>query len=235
MSEAITSPFDFAPLAGYPFKDRLMIRLADLAFFVFIKVIGASVRFEIEGWENFEAIANAKKVPIYAFWHDRIFLGTYFWRNRGIVVMTSQSKDGEYIARFIQRFGCGAIRGSSTRGGSKALVGMIRSMRSGIPVAFTADGPKGPRYKVKLGALLLSKKTGNPIMPFVIEPRHYWTVGSWDRLQIPRPFTQTRVFIGEPIYVAPDARDTEIENKHAEFQKALDSLVERGRQWRVSR
>src|SRR5438105_398144 len=104
-----------------------MIRLADLLFFAFIKAIGALVRLEVEGWKNFEAIAEAKKVPIYCFWHDRIFLSTYFWQKRGIVVLTSKSKDGEYIARFIQRFGFGAIRGSSTRGGSKALVEMIRS------------------------------------------------------------------------------------------------------------
>jgi lysophospholipid acyltransferase (LPLAT)-like uncharacterized protein len=235
VSETNAGPFNYAPLADYPLKDRIMIRIADLCFFVFIKAIGASVRIEVEGWENFHAIAEAEKVPIYCFWHDRIFLSTYYWRKRGIVVLTSRSKDGEYIARFIQRFGYGAIRGSSTRGGSKALVEMIRSMRSGNPMAFTVDGPKGPRYEVKPGAILLAKKTGNPIMPFIIEPLNYWSVRSWDRLQIPRPFTRTRVFIGKPIYVASDADDNEIEAKLNEFQLALDSLVENGRQWRASR
>lgn len=231
MSEAITSPFDFVPLAEYPFKDRLMIRLADLVFFAFIKMIGASVRFEIDGWEHFEAIDNARKVPIYAFWHDRIFLSTYFWRNRGIVVLISQSKDGEYIARAIQRLGCGAIRGSSTRGGTKALVEMVRSMRSGNPMAFAVDGPKGPRYVAKLGAVLLAKKTGNPIFPFVVQSRAFWTLKSWDKMQIPRPFSRALTIIGEPIYVNENANDAEVKLKLAELQQCLDDLTERGKKW----
>ena len=129
----INKAFVHAGLAGYSLKDRLTIRAADLAFYILIRVIGATIRLQVEGWENFESIERAGKLPIYAFWHDRIFAGTYFFRNRGIAVITSQSKDGEYIARFIQRLGYGAIRGSSTRGGVGALVEMIKAMRAGTP------------------------------------------------------------------------------------------------------
>src|SRR5205814_1528691 len=118
-------------------------------------------------------------------------------RKRGIVVLTSKSFDGEYIARFIQRFGYGAIRGSSSRGGSRAIVEMIKAMRRGLPTAFTVDGPRGPKYEVKAGPVFLAKKTGNPIMPFVIEPRSCWTTRSWDKMHNPKPFTRALTIIGE--------------------------------------
>ena len=102
-----------------------------------------TARFEVIGWENHEKAEENGGLPIYVFWHDRIFLTTYWWRKRRIVVMTSRSFDGEYIARFIQRFGYGAVRGSSTRGGVGAIIEMARLMRDGCTTAFTIDGPKG--------------------------------------------------------------------------------------------
>jgi lysophospholipid acyltransferase (LPLAT)-like uncharacterized protein len=197
-------------------------------------LIGKTIRFEIYGWENFQKIERIGKIPIYAFWHDRIFLATYYFRNRGIVVITSQSFDGEYIARFIQRFGYGAVRGSSTRGGVGALVDMIRLMKQGLPMGFTVDGPKGARYVAKTGAILLAKKTGNPVMPFLVETKNFWAVNSWDKLQIPKPFTKAKVFIAEPFFVATEADDNEIENKRRELQTKLDELVTLGKQWRES-
>jgi lysophospholipid acyltransferase (LPLAT)-like uncharacterized protein len=230
----IDKAFRPSGLSGYSLRDRLTIRAADMAFYLLIRVIGATIRFTVEGWENFEAIERAGKLPIYAFWHDRIFAGTYFFRDRGIAVITSQSKDGEYIARFIQRLGYGAVRGSSTRGGVGALVEMIKAMRRGTPTAFTLDGPKGPRYEAKPGAVLLAKKTGNPIMPFVVECASYWTVKSWDRLQIPKPFTQAKLIIGEPVYVDPNADERAVEEKRRELQLSLDAMVAEGASWRSS-
>jgi lysophospholipid acyltransferase (LPLAT)-like uncharacterized protein len=226
--------FEFAPLGEYSLRQRLSIRLGDLIFYLLISLIGKSIRFETEGWENFEQITKNGKIPIYAFWHNRIFLATYFFRNRDIVVITSQSFDGEYIARFIQRFGYGAVRGSSTRGGVGALVGLIRLMKKGLPAGFTVDGPKGPKYVAKTGAVLLAKKTGNPVMPFSVETKNFWSVKSWDDLQIPKPFTRAKVFIAEPVYVEKDAGDDEIENKRSELQAKLDELVKIGKQWRES-
>src|SRR5947207_2927832 len=155
--------YSFADLSSYTFKERMMIRAADLAFFIAIKLIGSTVKFEVHGWENWEIASRDGKIPIYTFWHDRVFLATYFWQRRRIVVMTSRSFDGEYIARFIQRFGYGTARGSSTRGATGAVVEMVRLMRAGRPAAFTIDGPKGPRYVAKMGAVLPAEKTGHPI------------------------------------------------------------------------
>lgn len=222
--------YKFAALSGYPLKKRLMIRLADLVFFSAIWLIGKLTTFEIEGREHLDAIEQSGRIPIYTFWHNHIFLGTYYFRKRGIVIMTSHSFDGDYIARFIQRFGYGAIRGSSSRGGSRALVTMIKAMRSGLPMGFSLDGPRGPRHVVKPGPVMLAKKAGNPIMPFVVEPRSFWETKSWDQMHIPKPFTTARIIIGEPIYVCPD---DDINAKLAELQTSLDSLVERGRVWRA--
>jgi lysophospholipid acyltransferase (LPLAT)-like uncharacterized protein len=221
-------------LAEYSLKDRIVIRAADLAFYTLIRVIGRTIRFETEGLERLETIKTAGKKPIYAFWHDRIFASAWYFRRRGIAVLTSQSKDGEYIARFIQRLGYGAIRGSSTRGGVGALVEMIRAMRNGTPTAFTVDGPKGPRYEAKPGPILLAKKTGNPIVPFAVECARFWTIGSWDKLQVPKPFTRAKLIIERPIYVDANANEQEVESKLHELQLSLDAIVEAGANWRLT-
>jgi lysophospholipid acyltransferase (LPLAT)-like uncharacterized protein len=138
--------------------------------------------------------------------------------------MTSRSFDGEYIARFIRRFGYGAARGSSSRGGVGALVDMIKLMRANCPAAFTIDGPRGPRHVAKMGAALLAKKTGNPILPFAVVPARCYAAPSWDRLQVPLPFTRVRVLIAPPIHVAPDADADALNAAREELQRALDSL-----------
>lgn len=228
--------YSFARLSNYSFKDRFMIRAADLAFFVLIKLLGRTIKFEVEGWEHWEAASRDEKIPIYTFWHNRVFLSTYFWQRRRIVVMTSQSFDGEYIARFIQRFGYGAARGSSTRGATGAVVEMVRLMRAGCPTAFTIDGPKGPVYVAKMGAVLLAKKTGHPILPFTITAERFWQAKkSWDGFQVPKPFSRARVEIAPPIFVAPDADDKELNMKRDELQRALDEITERGEEWRQAR
>jgi lysophospholipid acyltransferase (LPLAT)-like uncharacterized protein len=232
--ETVARAYEFADLSAYSARQRFLIRAADLTFFFLIKVIGATVRWQVHGWENWEAANRDGQVPIYTFWHNRVFLGTYFWRHRRIVVMTSQSFDGEYIARFIQRFGYGAARGSSTRGGVGAIVEMVRLMRAGLPTAFTIDGPKGPRYVAKMGAVLLAKKTGNPILPFTITSGHFWeSKKSWDWFQVPFPFTRARVDIASPIHVPKDAGDETLEAKRLELQAALDELNQRGVDWAI--
>ena len=232
-SANLARAYSFAPLSTYSFKDRILIRAADLVFFLLINLIGRTVKFRIEGWENWEAASQDGHLPIYTFWHNRVFLSTYFWRRRRIVVMTSRSFDGEYIARFIQRFGYGASRGSSTRGATGAIVEMVRLMRAGCPTAFTIDGPKGPRYLAKMGAVLLAKKTGNPILPFTITADKIWEAEkSWDGFQVPKPFTRARVDIGHPIYVSADADEQELNAKRDELQRALDEITRRGEAWR---
>jgi len=234
-SRRLNRAYSFADLSSYSFKDRCLIRVADLTFFFLIKVICATIKFEVEGWEHWEAASRDGKIPIYTFWHNRVFLATYFWQRRRIVVMTSRSFDGEYIARFIQRFGYGAARGSSTRGATGAVVEMVRLMRAGCPTAFTIDGPKGPRYVAKMGAVLLAKKTGNPILPFTITARSFWEAKkSWDGFQVPRPFTRVRVFLAPPIFVAPEAEAEELQARRDELQGALGQVNRQGEEWRAN-
>ena len=232
MTSSSHSVYTPALLPEYSRFERFKIRAAATLFYSAINLIGKTVRWELRGMEHFDEVCSAGKVPIYAFWHDRIFLGTYFFRNKGIVIMTSQSFDGEYIARLIQKFGYGAIRGSSTRGGVRALVEMIRAMREGLPMGFSVDGPRGPRYEVKPGPVLLAAKTGNPVVPFVLEPRSYWTLKSWDRMQIPRPFTRCLVSVADVIYVVAAAVDDEIEAKRCELEDALLKLNDEAEEWR---
>lgn len=217
--------YSFAPLSDYSFRQRLTIRAADLAFYLLIRIIGRTVRFRLEGGEHLEEATRDGSIPIYTCWHDRVFLATYFFRRRGIIVMTSQSFDGEYIARFIQRFGFGAVRGSSTRGGAGALVELIRLVRAGRPAGFLIDGPKGPRHVAKMGAVALAKKTGQPVLPFSIEAERFWEISSWDRFRIPKPFTRATVRIAPPIRVSADADEQTLDAKRDELQSALDRLT----------
>jgi lysophospholipid acyltransferase (LPLAT)-like uncharacterized protein len=226
--ETVQRAYRFADLSEYSLKDRLLIRAADLVFYLLINLIGRTARFEVVGWENHETVELNEGLPIYVFWHNRIFLTTYWWRNRRIVVMTSRSFDGEYIARFIQRFGYGAVRGSSTRGGVGAIIEMARLMRAGCTAAFTIDGPKGPPYVAKMGAVLLAKKSGHPIVPVTMALSRFWKVPSWDSFQIPKPFTRARVYVAPPIYVPADADERMLATKRDELQQALDDLSKRG-------
>jgi len=220
--------YQFAPLDKYSFGKRLLIRLADLTFYILIRAVGSTIRFESKDEERLDAIVGSGHRPIYVTWHDRIFLGAYYLRGRGITFLTSQSFDGEYIARSLQRFGFGAIRGSSTRGGSRALVEMIRKQKLGIPMGFTVDGPKGPRYVVKSGPVMVAKKSGDPMLPAIIIPKRYFTIKSWDQLIIPFPFTRAIMAYGEPIFVPVDAGDSVSNKKLGELQASLDKLVEQG-------
>lgn len=231
MPDKTNKIYHFASLAGYSLRKRFVIRFASIGLYALISLIGRTVRFETKGSEHAEAIASSGKLPIYAVWHDRIFLGTYFFRKLGIVFLASQSTDGEYIARFLHRFGYGVIRGSSSRGGARGLVEMIREMKNGLAMGFTVDGPRGPRHQAKSGPIILAKKTGNPILPFVIEPKQYRTTNSWDKMQIPIPFSEAVTIFGEPIYVDKNADDDDVDRKLAELQRSLDDLTEQAQTW----
>jgi len=152
----------------------------------------------VDGREHLEAVERGGRPPIFAFWHGRILPSTIFFRDRGIIVITSENFDGEWIARIIRRFGYGTARGSSSRGAVRALVQLKRDMAAGRAAAFTVDGPRGPIHQVQPGCVWLARATGSPILPFHAEARRHWTVRSWDRTQIPKPFTTVTMCIGAP-------------------------------------
>lgn len=215
--------------------ERAQIFIATWVGYLAVLLIGRSLRWDVHGWENFEAAERSGKSLIYAFWHAEIFSATWFWRQRGIVVMTSQNFDGEYIGRIIRLHGYGASRGSSSRGGMRALVEMVRLVRKGRPAAFTLDGPRGPRHVAKPGAVALARATGAPILCFHIVPERAWVFRkSWDRTEIPKPFSRAAIFIAPPILVSADASEVEQTRKLEQVQATLDELVKQGFTWRRS-
>ncbi len=162
-----------------------------------------------------------------AFWHGRILPATYYFRGRGIVVITSENFDGEWIAGIIERFGYGTARGSTSRGARKALLQLTRDLAAGRPAGFTIDGPRGPARVAQAGAVWLSKATGNPVLPFHLEASRHWTLKSWDKTQIPKPFSTVAIAMGEPFHVAQDADEAAIEQARQDLETRLRTLEAR--------
>jgi lysophospholipid acyltransferase (LPLAT)-like uncharacterized protein len=185
---------------------RLQARLIPHLVTPIVGALGATYRWRTDGAAHMDAVGHSGHPPIMAFWHGRILPATLYFRDRGIVVVTSANFDGEWIAAVIRRFGYGSARGSSSRGGARALVELRRLMAQGRGAAFTLDGPRGPARVAQPGAVFLSQATGHPIVPFHIEASKAWTAKSWDRTQVPKPGAIVAIAIGEP-YVVTTAAD----------------------------
>ena len=203
---------------------RLQASLIGLLGYPLVTLLGKTCRWQVDGYEHYDAIRATDRQPIFAFWHGRILSATYFWRGRGIVVMTSENFDGEWIAQVIQRFGYTTARGSTSRGGARAFVQLRRDVRNGRPAAFTVDGPRGPARSVQPGAVWLASLTGRPILPFHIEADRYWSARSWDQTQVPRPFSRIVMAIGKPIEVPADAAEAALEASRVVLERALARL-----------
>jgi lysophospholipid acyltransferase (LPLAT)-like uncharacterized protein len=191
-----------------------------------IASLGASLTWKVEGLEHLNFEGKGRR-PIMAFWHGRVLTATYFFRRRGIVVMISENFDGEWIARIIEQFGFHTSRGSSSRGGQRALRQLKREMEKGRPSGFAVDGPRGPAGQVQPGAVWLAKLTGNPVVPFHMEASSYWSLKSWDRTQIPKPFATIALTVGSPITVPAEADTLMLEAKRAELEESLVGLEQR--------
>jgi len=189
------------------------------------------MRWELHDMDRLESVHRAGKRLIMAFWHGRIFMATYYFRNRGIVVLTSRNRDGEYIARVIKRYGYGVARGSSTRGSHGAAAEALRALNEGKDAGLAIDGPRGPRYLAKKGAAFLSRKSGCPVLPFHISVDKKWTVHSWDHFQIPKPFSRAVILIGNPIYVDRGSSVEDVRAAQSKVQESLDELRNRGDRW----
>lgn len=194
-----------------------------------IAALGRTYRWRVDGYEHYESVRAQGRRPIFAFWHGRILPATYFWRDRGIVVMTSENFDGEWIARIIHRFGFGAARGSTSRGGRRALAQLRRDVRGGKSAAFTLDGPRGPINVAQPGAVWLARLTGSPLLPFHIEANRAWSLGSWDRALVPCPFSTVAVAIGAPLTVGEQATGAELDDNRLELEHRLGILAGRAR------
>lgn len=188
-----------------------------------MRAFGATYRWRVDGLHHYDAILRSGRQPILAFWHGRILPATLFFQNRGIVVMISHNFDGEWIARIIERFGYSTARGSTSRGGARALVQLRRELAAGKPAGFALDGPRGPARVAQPGAVFLAGATGHPILPFHIESSASWTMKSWDRTQVPKPFARLALAVGAPLQVR-DTTDAEIESQRLNLAEQLAVL-----------
>jgi len=206
---------------------RLEAKLIAAIGYRAIAALGLTLRWKTEGLEHFNRLTAGGRQPVMAFWHGRILPAAYFFRRRGIVVITSENFDGEWIACIIERFVYGTARGSTSRGGRKALLQLTRDIAAGKPAGFTVDGPRGPARVAQPGAIWLSKATGHPVLPFHLEAARHWTLNSWDRTQIPKPFATIALVVGEPFDVAADADDQALELARRDLELRLQRLEQR--------
>ena len=198
----------------------------------FVRLIGPTLRFEIIGVANAIQIRDTGEPGIGAFWHRCIFPAIWMWRNRGIVVLNTANFDGQWTRRVIERLGFGTAQGSSTRGAIEGLVVMAQRLEEGRHVAFTIDGPRGPRYVAKPGPVILARRTGKAISVFHIGlERAHTFKKSWDLFQLPYPFSRALMVVAPPIRVPTDADSETLKRKQAEMQTALERVRDLAESW----
>ena len=180
-------------------SQRLQTQLIAAAVSPAISALCRTITWKVEGAEHYDEIVRSGRQPIIAFWHGRILPAAWYFRNRGIVVLTSANFDGQWIARVAEHFGNQTVAGSSSRGGMRAMLELKRRLVGGSPVAFAVDGPRGPARVAQPGAAWLAAATGHPILPFHAEASASWEVSSWDRTQVPKPFSTVAAVLSRPL------------------------------------
>lgn len=206
-------------------RERAVLFLISRLGALFILLVGITWRLQIFGDENVQGVWARGKNVIYAFWHGRMLALCYSHRRQNIHIMVSEHRDGEIIARIVRLLGFVPVRGSTTRGGLKALFQIAGRIGTGKDVAITPDGPKGPRWRVQPGVIALAQRTGMPIIPAANGVSFGKIVLSWDRFVIPMPFSRVAVLLGSPIYVPRKICAEDVEAKRVELEKALQELT----------
>jgi lysophospholipid acyltransferase (LPLAT)-like uncharacterized protein len=211
---------------------RMQVPVIAWAVYWVVRIIGTTIRYERVGESRLDSQYKTGRPIIWVFWHNTSIATSWLARDRGIVVLNSTNFDGQWTRRVVERLGFGTAQGSSTRGGLSGLQALEQCLKEGRDVAFTIDGPLGPRYVAKPGPVLLARRSGCPIciMQVALEKKTVLRK-TWDLFQIPHLFTRA-VALGEgPIAVPPDADREMIDRKVAEMQAALDKSREAAEQW----
>lgn len=202
-------------------------RLVGILGKLLIDLIFCASRIEVEGYAKVRHLSASRRV-ILVFWHSRILLISHLFQRENALILVSRSKDGEIIARILERQGHEPLRGSSSRGGLRALSGMIRKMKqSGRPAVVIPDGPRGPRHRVQPGVITLAKKTGFPIVPVSYSARRRKVFNSWDRFILPAPLTPCKVVFGDPLNVPAELAKGEETHYASLLQAELCRITER--------
>ena len=204
-------------------RQRIILDLIVWAGYWFIRLLGPTLRVSVSYEDGAQKTLDERPL-VASFWHECMIPATYLFRHMGIRVMSSFSYDGEYMGRIIRRFGFVAVKGSSSRNPVRALLGLRRALEDGWTVAFTLDGPRGPRRKVKPGPAGLARSSGLAMTTFYAAVENAWVLRSWDRMMIPKPFSKVLVRVGKLIPVPTDTSDEELERYTAELQASLDRI-----------
>jgi lysophospholipid acyltransferase (LPLAT)-like uncharacterized protein len=218
-AEAVSGPRHFT------LRQRIVLRLIIWAGYWFIRLVGPTLRVCVSREDGAQETVGQRPL-IGSFWHACIIPATYVCRDLGVRVMSSYSYDGEYMGRIIHKFGFVAVKGSSSRNAVRALLGLRRALDDGWTVAFSIDGPRGPRYKVKPGPVALAKSSGVPLSTFHIALDTAWVLNTWDRLMIPKPFSRVLIRFGKLIPVPSNATEEDVDRYSAELQSSLDRVRE---------
>jgi lysophospholipid acyltransferase (LPLAT)-like uncharacterized protein len=226
----VSTPVAPAPQATpgprrFTLRQRIILRMIITAGYWFIRLVGPTLRVCASREEGAQETIGQRPL-IGSFWHACIIPATYMCRNLGVRVMSSNSYDGEYMGRIIRKFGFVAVKGSSSRNAVRALLGLRRALREGWSVAFTLDGPRGPRYKVKPGPVALARSSGVPLTMFHMAVDRAWVLNSWDRMMIPKPFSRVLMRFGKLIPVPADASEADLDHYQQQLQDSLDRVRE---------
>jgi len=203
--------------------------------FSIVKIISSTYRIRVIKPEIELDVLKRGQVPIYALWHQRLFPGINFIAKRKpISIMISQSKDGELISRIVNQFGWHPVRGSSSRGGKRALRELYTLAKKGCKIAHIVDGPRGPLGVVKPGLLIISRVSGMPIIPIIASAEKKWVFNSWDRFIVPKPFSRVIIRFGDEINVPKNLKGAAFEKKRFSIEETLKKLyIETDSLWEV--
>jgi hypothetical protein len=163
-----------------------------------VLLLGATWRIRRIHGERFDAAGRSTAAVVFAFWHAAILPLLYQHRGSGAVVLISEHRDGEIIARIAERLGFRTLRGSTSHGASRALIGLARALAAGENVAVTPDGPRGPARRFASGSLVAAQRAGAPVLPIGLVVQRAWRLPSWDGFMIPKPFSRVTIAYGEP-------------------------------------
>jgi lysophospholipid acyltransferase (LPLAT)-like uncharacterized protein len=209
-----------------PLGRRLRVAAISVLGGFILRLLGMTWRVRREGGGAFDSMLARKEPFIVVFWHGEIVPVTWVHRHLGIAPLISRHADGEIIARIVESLGYRTVRGSSSRGGVRALLETAQHVNDGVTVGFTPDGPRGPRHVFAPGALIVAQRTGRPIVALGATASRAWRLRSWDRHLVPKPFATVTIRYSEPQFVrAEHARDALQEQ--ARFEAILASLADR--------
>lgn len=200
---------------------RVVFWLATRLGWLVLIALGKLTRIEFRGREHYERLRAHKQPFIYCIWHGKILIPIFTHRYEGICGMVSEHRDGEMIAQTLHRLGYTTARGSSTRGGKRAMLAMIRELRNGGVGAIMPDGPAGPRHVFKAGMIAIAQKAQAAILPMTFSSSRAWRLRSWDRFTIPKPFSKTVALYGEPVFIPPDLDETAFEAMRQEVEQRM--------------